>query len=482
MKVPSLLTNRSSLSTSPPIERFTPATRVCSLWERAGVRESRPNKNFAHYIIAIFVFAITALLLTGCQTSTFASHSHVFNIADYGAVNSTNVPSTDAFRQAIAACHAAGGGTVEIPAGYYLTGPIDLVDNMTLQIDDRAVVLFETQRDHYPDVVSRWEGLTESGPHPLIWANGLRHIAITGHGTFDGQGAAWWATMDMAEHGNARPDRPIRRRPMFLQIKDCTDVRVDGPTFVNAPFWNIHLLYSTNVEVAHCTMVAPSNSPNTDGLNTDSCIHVLVHDCLADVGDDGFGIKSGRDEEGRKMARPTEDVTYLRLHVLHGHSVCAIGSEESGSVRHVRFLDCTGDGTANGIRIKSMRGRGGIVEDITATHFTLNNVTNAIVLTLSYVKTDPEPLSERTPLFRDIHISDVTARGSETCCLIDGLKEQPIQDVSLNNLDVEGENGVLCDYVRDVTFRNVAIHAHDNGYEESHSENVKKVNVTLVRF
>jgi polygalacturonase len=162
--------------------------------------------------------------------------------------------------------------------------------------------------------------------------------------------------------------------------------------------------------------------------------------------------------------------------------VCAIGSEESGSVRHVRFLDCTGDGTANGIRIKSMRGRGGIVEDITATHFTLNNVTNAIVLTLSYVKTDPEPLSERTPLFRDIHISDVTARGSETCCLIDGLKEQPIQDVSLNNLDVEGENGILCDYVRDVTFRNVAIHAHDNGYEESHSENVKKVNVTLVRY
>ena len=323
---------------------------------------------------------------------------HVFDITAYGAVDDPIVSSADAFRRAIADCQKAGGGIVRVPAGHYLTGPIDMVDNMTLHVDEGAVVLFETDRAKYPDITSRWEGLTENGPHPLLFANGLHNIAITGPGTFDGQGPAWWATMDMAEHGNARPDRPIRRRPMMVQIKDCNNVRIDGPTFINSPFWAIHLLYSENIDVGNCKIINPPTSPNTDALNTDSCRHVVVHDCFADVGDDAFGIKSGRDEEGRKMNRPTEDVTYIRCHVAHAHSVCAIGSEESGSVRHVRFLDCDGDGTDNGIRLKSTRGRGGIVEDVVASNIHLKNVRNAIILSLRYVKTEPEPLSERTPV------------------------------------------------------------------------------------
>ena len=427
--------------------------------------------------LSTLVVAAAALLLTGCRTGPFASHPQLFNVVAYGAVDSTNVSSTAAFRRAIADCQNAGGGIVEIPAGHYLVGPIDMVNNMTLQIDNGAVMYFETNRDDYPDVVSRWEGLTESGPHPLIFADGLHHIAITGRGTFDGQGAAWWATMDMAEHGNARPDRPIRRRPMFVQIKDCTDARIDGPTFLNAPFWNIHLLYSRHVEVANCKIIAPANSPNTDALNTDSCSDVLVHDCFADVGDDGFGIKSGRDEEGRKMNRPAENITYLRCHVRHGHSVCAIGSEESGGVRDVHFIDCTGDGTDNGIRLKSMRGRGGVVEDITASRLVLNNVSNAIVLTSSYVQTKPEPLSERTPLFRNITIDHLAARGATHCCLIDGLEEQPIQNISISYSYLAGTNGITCDYARDITFKNVRIITQNNAFMQDHTENVQQENV-----
>lgn len=423
-----------------------------------------------------FLVALACWLLVGCAGSGPRTRSGpVFDITAYGAVDDAKISSSDAFRKAIADCHKAGGGVVRVPAGHYLTGPIDMVDNMTLQVDSGAVVLFETDRAKYPGITSRWEGLTENGPHPLLFANGLHNIAITGPGTFDGQGSAWWATMDMAEHGNACPNRPIRRRPPLVQIKDCTGVHIKGPSFINAPFWTVHLLYSENIDVGNCQMINPPTSPNTDALNADSCRHVVVHDCFADVGDDAFGIKSGRDEEGRQMNRPCEDITYIRCHVAHAHSVCAIGSEESGSVRHVRFLDCDGDGTDNGIRIKSTRGRGGVVEDIVASNFHLKNVRNAIVLSLRYTRTPVEPLSDRTPLFRDIHIDHVTASNSSRCCVIEGLEELPIENVTLRDLNLSGTNGVTCSYAKDITFRNVKIAVENHPFTEDHSQNVRRI-------
>ena len=416
--------------------------------------------------------AIGCALVLGLAAT---ASGRTFNIADFGAVNDPAVPSTAAIGRAIAACGAAGGGVVEVPAGRYLTGPIEMVDNMTLQVDQGAVVLFETGRENYPDITSRWEGLTERGPHPLLFAEGRHHIAITGPGTFDGQGAAWWKDMDMAEKGNARPNRPIRRRPPLVQIKDCDDVRLDGPTFTNAPFWTVHLLYSEHIDVGHCRMINPPDSPNTDALNADSCRHVVVHDCFADVGDDGFGIKSGRDEEGRKVGRPTEDVTFLRCRVAHGHSVCAIGSEESGGVRHVRFLDCEGDGTDNGIRLKSMRGRGGVVEDVVASNIRLRNVGTAIVLSLHYSELPPEPFSERTPVFRQIRIDHVTAENVRQCALIEGLAESPVEDVELADLDLSGVKGVTCIHARNLTFSRVNVAAQQAPYVEEQCENIRRV-------
>ena len=428
---------------------------------------------------ALFFLAASASFLAGCAGPRRAASAPppppaIFAISDYGAVNDPKVSSADAFRRAIADCQKAGGGIVEVPPGHYLTGPIDMVDNMTLQVDEGAVVLFDPNRALYPDISSRWEGLTETGPHPLIFANGVHHIAITGPGTFDGQGPTWWRDMDMAERGNARPNRPIRRRPPLVQIKDCTDVRIEGPFFINSPFWAIHLLYSQRIDVGNCRLINPFNSPNTDALNTDSCQHVVVHDCFADVGDDGFGIKSGRDEEGRKMNRPTEDVTYIRCHVAHAHSVCAIGSENSGGVRHVRFIDCEGDGTDSGIRIKSTRGRGGVVEDIVASHITLKNVRTAIILTMHYTASPGEPFSERTPVFRNIHLDHITGTGLNTCATIVGLEEHPIEDVTLDDIQLSGMNGVTCSYAKDVTFRNVTVASENPPYREDHSQNIQR--------
>ena len=448
----------------------------------------QPNRIMTKRVFKLLLLPPLVWFLAGCATgkngrvASPPRSGPVFTITSYGAVDDPKTSSADAFRRAIDDCRKAGGGIVRVPAGHFLTGPIEMVDNMTLQVDSGAVVLFETDRAQYPDVTSRWEGLTEKGPHPLLFANGLHNIAITGHGTFDGQGSAWWATMDMAEHGNARPNRPIRRRPPLVQIKDCTDVRIDGPSFINAPFWTVHLLYSENIDVGNCKMINPPSSPNTDALNSDSCRHVVVHDCFADVGDDAFGIKSGRDEEGRKMNRPTEDVTYIRCHVAHGHSVCAIGSEESAGVRHVRFIDCDGDGTDNGVRIKSTRGRGGIVEDIVASNIRLKNVRNPIVLSLRYTRTPEEPLSERTPMFRKIHIDHVTASNARTCCAIEGLEECPIRNVTLSNLDLSGTNGITCSYARDITFKYVRISVQNSPFKEDHSQDIRRTDWTEVPF
>ncbi len=275
---------------------------------------------------------------------------------------------------------------------------------------------------------------------------------------------------------NARPDpnapgfTPVRRRPPLVQIRNCENVRVDGITFLNSPFWCIHLLYSENIDVGNCKIMNPPMSPNTDALNSDSCRRVIVHDCYADVGDDGFGIKSGRDEEGRKVGRPTEYLTYTRLHVDHAHGVCVIGSEQSGGVRHIRFLDNEGNGTDAGVRIKSTRGRGGIVEDITASNFRLNNVKTAIILTMRYTASTPEPVSERTPLFRDIHIDHITAVGCNQCALIQGLDERAIENITLSDLNLSGARGITVSNAKNILFTNIQV-AAQNGptYVEDHS-------------
>ena len=201
----------------------------------------------------IFYFFLLPLLLAGCVAeknccvALRSQSGHIFKITAYGAVDNPKISSADAFRHAIAGCKKAGGGIVEVPAGHFLTGPIDMVDNMTLQVDSGAVVLFDTARTNYPDIISRWEGLTEKGPHPLIFANGLTNISITGHGTFDGQGAIWWANMDMAEHGNARPNRPIRRRPMMLQIKDCNRRSHRWPGFSKFSFLGTSICFTARI-------------------------------------------------------------------------------------------------------------------------------------------------------------------------------------------------------------------------------------------
>jgi len=450
----------------------------------------------SHYTcrIAIATIILAALLrLAACATqssaqlSTRPSTQPTFDITKFGAVGDGKTSCTAAFRAAIDAVKQAGGGTVHVPAGKFFTGPIDFVDNMTLDIDKDGTILFTTNKADYPTVYSRWEGIMTNGPRPLLWADGVHHIAITGLGTIDGQGSTWWGGRGVAGAGSGslgagrgsgaggvpagKPDADLGRtpatqpsnlpatslRPPLCQIKDCTDIHIGGVTFTQSPFWTLHLLFSDNITLDKTRMVNPSNSPNTDACDIDSCRHVNIDGCYADVGDDSFCIKSGRDADGRRVNRPTQDVTVTHCTVGHGHGGIVIGSETSGGVSHIRCSDCTWNGTDNGVRIKSMRGRGGLVEDVVISNITMTGVKTAFLLTSQYQRTQPAPVSETTPILRDVHIDHITADNVTTGLSFEGLAEMPISNVSFSDITITAQTAGSAQYGKDIAFTRFSV-------------------------
>lgn len=413
-------------------------------------------------------------MLVGC--SSIPGFKRSFDVTKFGAAGDGATDNSSAFAQAIDACKQAGGGVVRVPAGRYLTGPMDLVSNMTLHLDKDAVILFIDDQSRYPTVETRWEGVMREGRRPLLWAKDCSNVAITGSGTIDGQGAKWWfpiqeirrrrqvgpsatttsfaaATMPTQSYATDA----TRRRPPLAQFRDCSNVRIEGITFQNSPFWTLHTLFTDNLVIRNCTFLAPEDGPNTDAVDIDSCRKVLIERCYADVGDDGFTLKSGRDEDGRRVGRPTEDVVVRNCTVKHAHGGVVIGSETAGSVRRIRFSNCTFEGTDNGVRIKTMRGRGGIIEDVVAENIKMKDVVNAFIITMRYQRSNPEPVSERTPRIRDVHLKNITASDSRRAGIIDGLEEMPITDITFQNLDLTAQEGISVSDAEGIEFRNVKI-------------------------
>ncbi|WP_428939375.1 glycoside hydrolase family 28 protein [Fontivita pretiosa] len=354
-----------------------------------------------------------------------------------------------------------------MPAGWYLTGPIDLVSNMTLHLDEGAVIMFSDDPEEYPPVETRWEGIMRQARRPLLWANGCTNVAITGSGIIDGQGARWWESIQRMRRQRQSspatppptPDDALRRRPPLAQFRDCRRVRIEGVTFQNSPFWTLHLLFSDDIVVRNCRFLAPEDAPNTDAMDIDSCRRVLVEDCHADVGDDAFTLKSGRDEDGRRVARPTERVTIRGCTVKRAHGGVVIGSEMSGDVRNIRFENCDFEGTDTGVRIKTMRGRGGVVENVRVNNIRMKDVINSFHITMRYRFTEPEPVSQRTPRVRDIRIRNIIARDSRRAGVIDGLEERPIEDVAFENLDITAAEPLTISDARSIRLRRVRIAA-----------------------
>lgn len=397
-----------------------------------------------------------------------------FAVSEFGAKADGKTNDTKAISSALEAAEKAGGGVVHFGAGKYLTGTLQLRSNVGLHLDKDATILFSTDPADYPVVLTRWEGTECMNYCGLISGRDLHDISITGEGTIDGQGAAWWpwarvaAAKKLRELGETTDD-PKQRvfgtkeaalRPCLFEPINCQRILLEGVTFTNSPFWILHPVYSSDITVRKLTV--HGTGPNTDGFDPDSCSNLLVEDCTFDTGDDCITLKSGRDKDGRRVGKPTENVVVRRCTFQRGHGTVVIGSEMSGGVRNVIAEDLTADGTDAGVRIKSRRGRGGTVENITYRNMNLKNIQKqAITIDMFYdVGNNPgvdQSGPEGIPVFKNITIDNLTCDGAAQAIVIHGLADSPITNVTLNNISITAKQGTMIGGVENVKSGNVSV-------------------------
>ncbi|NOU81507.1 glycoside hydrolase family 28 protein [Paenibacillus sp. LMG 31459] len=421
-----------------------------------------------------------------------------FRITDYGAAGG-ELLRTAAIQDTLDACAAAGGGTVIIPPGIWRTGPLTLHSRINLHAERGALVCFEPDFALYPLLFSHYEGNAGWRCQAPLDGEGLSDVAITGEGIFDGSGEAWrpvkrfkmtelqwqsliasggvldeqnemWWPSGEALVGEAYYRRRLEEgqtemeaylparaylRPALLSLRNCKRVLLEGATFQNSPAWCLHPMGCEQVTVRHIQVRNPWYSQNGDGLDLESCTHALVEHCRFDVGDDAICLKSGKDEEGRRAGMPCQYITIRHCTVYHGHGGVVIGSEMSGGVHAVRVSDCLFIGTDIGLRFKSARGRGGVVEDIRMENIRMSGIIHeAVSFHMFYAGVEGSeghdeqsfPVTEETPQFRNITLRNITCHGAATALLVNGLPEMPLAELTVENFSAVSKRGMVLRY------------------------------------
>ncbi len=400
-----------------------------------------------------------------------ASRTSQFNILAFGAIGDGKTLCTAAIQKAVDACAQSGGGSVVISAGRYLTGAIFLKSNLHIEIQAGGVLLFTTDFDRVPSVEGRWEGIDRTVYASLFTGMDLENVSIAGPGTLDGQGETWWkafhelqATRKKLGLTEREPENPPGSalkwgRPRMINLYRCRNVQIRELTIVNSPSWNIHPVLCENLLIDGVTITAPNDSPNTDGIDPDSCKNVRISNCSISVGDDCIIIKSGY--KYQEHGTPCEDIAVTNCVFGTGHAGVGIGSETSGGVKNVVVSNCICDGTDRGLRFKTARNRGNVVENIRASNVIMRNVGEAITLTMFYNGGDihhAEPVDARTPTFRNFHFSDILATNVKHAAVIEGLAEMPIREVTIVNFSVDAAAaGITCTNAIGVRFDNLVV-------------------------
>lgn len=439
------------------------------------------------------------------------------SIIDFGAKSGGQFLCTNAFSDAINAVSAKGGGRVIIPRGTWLTGPITLKSNIELFTESGALVVFSTDKNLFPLVETIFEGFNTFRCMSPINGSNLENIALTGKGIFDGSGDVWrsvkkdkltegqwkkliasgglvsgngktWYPSQQFIEGEKVAEMNVPRnlktkaefeqirdflRPVMVSLISCKKVLIDGPTFQNSPAWCLHPLMCEDFTLRNTTVRNPWYSQNGDGVDIESCKNSIIHNCNFDVGDDAICIKSGKDKEGRDRGIPNENLIVKNCIVYHGHGGVTVGSEMSGGIRNLHVSNCTFIGTDVGLRFKSNRGRGGVVENIYISNVEMMNIpTQAISFNLYYsgrsASEDLEigddgqtpnllPVTEETPQFKNIFIRDVNCKGAMTGIFLQGLPEMKLENVQLENIQMEADYGLVCSDAKNVKIKNLVL-------------------------
>ena len=416
--------------------------------------------------------------------------NNVVTLTDFGAKGDGTALCTDAFTKAMKKLSTMGGGKLEVPAGIWFTGPIQFESNIELHTAVGALIVFTDDYDAYPMIETMFEGNTAKRRMSPLYAYNKENIAITGHGTFDGNGQAWrpvkklkltdaqWSALTKSggsvEKNIWYPEIKERafNRPVLLDFMYCKKILLKNVTFSNSPAWNVHPCICEDVTIEGVNIKNPWFAQNGDGLDLESCKRAKIINTTFDVGDDAICIKSGKDTEGRRIGKPCEDVFISGCSVLHGHGGFVIGSEMSGGARNIRITNCVFNGTDTGIRFKSTRGRGGLVENIFLDNIRMRDIVNeAFTFSLYYAnkpvggKADKDtsaedavpPVTEETPCFRNIFLDNIICHGAQRAIYFNGLPEMPINNLVMKNSLFMAETGADINYAKDITFENVHI-------------------------
>ncbi|HZB43746.1 MAG TPA: glycoside hydrolase family 28 protein [Pyrinomonadaceae bacterium] len=445
-------------------------------------RTARPTRNVARAVGWETVPSILARI----RPPRFPARD--FGITDHGARGDGRTDNTDAIRKAIAAAHAAGGGRVVVPAGTFLTGAIHLKSNVNLHVSEGATLKFSTDPAKYlPLVYTRFEGTECMNYSPLIYAFEQENIAVTGRGTLDGSASDenWWRWARRGPNGQRSPAHedirrlremgntgvPVRERVFgpgyhlrnsFIQPYRSRNILVEGVEIINSPFWEIHPVLSQNVTVRGVRI--DTHGPNNDGCDPESSRDVLIEDCVFDTGDDCIAIKSGRDDDGRRVNVPSENIIIRNSTMKDGHGGVVIGSEISGGARNVFVEDCKMDSPNldRALRFKSNAIRGGVVENVFMRNVEVGRVSEAVLtIDLLYDTGDKGP---HKPVVRNVLVENVTSRSSPRVMWIVGFPGVRIDNIRFVNCTFRGvETAEVMNHAGSFSFENVTIEPAKKG-------------------
>jgi polygalacturonase len=429
-------------------------------------------------VCGILVGSLTAL---GAGTNRFV-------ISEHGSIGDGKTLNTRAIQATIDRCATNGGGAIVVPPGTFITGSIFLKQSVQLVIEKGGVLKGSQNTNDYPWIPTRIAGLEMKWPAALVNADGVTGLQITGAGTIDGSGERWWREywdVRNAAPGRADPHFKIAR-PRLVHIINSTNVLVRGVTLKDSAFWNLQLTYCEGVEVRDITVrapVKPIRAASSDGIDIDSSRNVLISGSDIECADDAICLKSGRDADGFRVNRPTENVVIENCRVGNAAGLVVFGSETAGSIRNVTVRNCVAEeGCEEIVRFKTKVGRGGVVEDILYENITAVGTARVFSFNMNAFTTMwvPEefqaevPPPEGTPIFRNITVRNLTVTNAASAGRIIGLTESPIKNLRLENVRIEARQGFTIRHTKGLQFVDVKLNGEALSAAAFGEESVQK--------